>query len=656
MATGCGDVVSLEDLKTAKLHQVFEAEVITGLSGGAPGGSNIDYATNPVTGQVQKTMPAILRDLGFSPASFDFTTGGTLSSNDRGKAVLWTIASGGDGDWYYWEGALPKVIPASSSPASTGGVSDGAWRPVGDIKLRSQISNINSAVLYPELHRARWKDTGDIRAFSPVGDGVTDDTAVVNSAIASFGTTAGKLYFPKNPDGTQRRYLVNWASIVNPYGVQFVGPGSLVSPESVGGLTQRNLYGNQFKISYGHEYLYRVYKRFELNQTANIFLFGDSTMQGGNGEDAAYSTGALVFDIFQAAGLNINVVNRGVAGTSWYQMNALPDVSATSDLFIIKYGINDGGTPGSGDRFANYANALRAKLAQIRAATNGGINTLSIIVVGPNSTNDTEHNRDAIWYEPQREIILQACRDYQCAYFDTYGMMPDVKNAAGFAMDNPFSNGQGVHPMNTMQTWIWGNVINTFFSAYATEKYRSNNFLNVPGAAGVPNAATVLTNYKKGTTMYRATVAAGWPFEGFVTIDRSADDVGSQRLAGFGSAASKSVQRTWNTTTGTWNSWTGTAVGLTIANGGTTTVTPEARVSDNGLVTISGIITGGTVAASTTILSGLPVFLRPTSEKRFAQCNTDGSHIAIGVNSSGNIFLVTAASAAGFHINLSYYI
>lgn len=143
----CGDVLSLEDLQTAKKHQIFEAEVITGKVGGVAGGTAIDYATNQVTGQVQKTMPAILRDLGFEPATFDFTTGGTLSTADRNKAVLWPLSSGGDGYWYYWEGALPKVIPAASTPASTGGVVEGAWRPVGDITLRDDLAANDGAAL-----------------------------------------------------------------------------------------------------------------------------------------------------------------------------------------------------------------------------------------------------------------------------------------------------------------------------------------------------------------------------------------------------------------------------------------------------------------------------------------------------------------------------
>ena len=53
----CGDVLSLEDLQTAKKHQIFEAEVITGKAGGVAGGADIATATNQVTGQVQTTQP-----------------------------------------------------------------------------------------------------------------------------------------------------------------------------------------------------------------------------------------------------------------------------------------------------------------------------------------------------------------------------------------------------------------------------------------------------------------------------------------------------------------------------------------------------------------------------------------------------------------------
>ena len=143
----CGDVLSLEDLQTAKKHQIFEAEVITGKAGGVAGGASIDYATNQVTGQTQKTLPAVLRDAGFRPASFTFETGGTLAAGDSDAAVLWPVSAGGDGQYYIWKGAYPKVIPAGASPATTGGVSDAGWLPLGDITLRDELAAPNGVDL-----------------------------------------------------------------------------------------------------------------------------------------------------------------------------------------------------------------------------------------------------------------------------------------------------------------------------------------------------------------------------------------------------------------------------------------------------------------------------------------------------------------------------
>lgn len=161
------EIITVQDLETLKKHEIFESEVLTGKVGGLATGANIDYATNAVTGQVQKTLPAILRDLGFEPASFDFTTGGTLGVNDRDKAVLWPLAGGGDGFWYNWEGALPKVIPAASTPYTTGGVADGAWRPVGDISLRAELAEDTGFVMIgtpsgtlKDTLAARWANSG----------------------------------------------------------------------------------------------------------------------------------------------------------------------------------------------------------------------------------------------------------------------------------------------------------------------------------------------------------------------------------------------------------------------------------------------------------------------------------------------------------------
>lgn len=132
MSSGCGDVLSLADLQTAKKHQIFEAEVITGKSGGVAGGADIDYATNQVTGQTQKTLPAVLRDAGFSPVSWDFSTGGTLTVNDRDKVVYDPVSR----TWYSYAGTLPVTVPAGFNP-----VGNADWKPQTDPDLRNDLAS-----------------------------------------------------------------------------------------------------------------------------------------------------------------------------------------------------------------------------------------------------------------------------------------------------------------------------------------------------------------------------------------------------------------------------------------------------------------------------------------------------------------------------------
>lgn len=158
MSSGCGDVISLEDMKTIKLHQTFEAEVITGRAGGVASGSEIDFATNQVTGQVQKTLPAILRDMGFNPAAFDFTTGGTVTARDT---VVYNAA---DNNWYSWAGTLPKVVAPGADPTA-----DSNWKPRTDQLLRQNLASYNGLNLigqFPNINTLRQIE------FSSVGQQV----------------------------------------------------------------------------------------------------------------------------------------------------------------------------------------------------------------------------------------------------------------------------------------------------------------------------------------------------------------------------------------------------------------------------------------------------------------------------------------------------
>lgn len=175
MSSGCGDVLSLEDLKTAKKHQTFEAEVITGRVGGVSTGPEIDTATNAVTGQVQKTMPAILRDIGFSPASFDFTSGGTLTVADR-DAVVYNPA---DNNWYSWAGSLPHVVTAGTDPTA-----DSNWKPRTDQLLRQELASTTGADMTGYLLGTVSRKLGEV---------VSVQDFMTNAEIIDANSTTGTM-------------------------------------------------------------------------------------------------------------------------------------------------------------------------------------------------------------------------------------------------------------------------------------------------------------------------------------------------------------------------------------------------------------------------------------------------------------------------------
>lgn len=54
-----------------------------------------------------------------------FSAGYTITT--RKEVLLWSSASGGDGNYYQWMGSLPKTILANSTPTSTGGIGADLW-------------------------------------------------------------------------------------------------------------------------------------------------------------------------------------------------------------------------------------------------------------------------------------------------------------------------------------------------------------------------------------------------------------------------------------------------------------------------------------------------------------------------------------------------
>lgn len=271
MSSGCGDVLTLEDLKTAKKHQLFEAEVITGKQGGLASGVDIDYATNPITGQSQKTLPAVLRDAGFRPAPFTFESGGALSTDDADRVVLWPISAGGDGNYYTWKGSLPKVIPAGSTPENTGGVSDSAWRPVTDVKIRDEVASMQADILGGNIHPAAIGDKAQVGDSVPAGTSyLNTDYGIMRMKPESYGTitaidsssaiVGGESVYLERIAENQGTRLSNWAApgsdvslllnvLINYYTPVYVDIDVNLSSNVISSLDYRRLLGSGGKLT-----------------------------------------------------------------------------------------------------------------------------------------------------------------------------------------------------------------------------------------------------------------------------------------------------------------------------------------------------------------------------------------------------------------------
>lgn len=128
-------------------------------------------------GVARKTLTGAVRDIGI-PIVGDFTTGCTVTSVAQGVQEI-------GGSVYRWKGSLPKVVPPSSTPSGTGGISpSGDWVDVGDATVRaSLISDGRSLEEIATIESRLYADDG----YQLVGDSVI---ARLSTLKAKFGVAA----------------------------------------------------------------------------------------------------------------------------------------------------------------------------------------------------------------------------------------------------------------------------------------------------------------------------------------------------------------------------------------------------------------------------------------------------------------------------------
>jgi len=481
--------------------------------------------------------------------------------------------------------------------------------------------------------------------YGAAGNGTTDDVVAVQGAIDATNqkqtsvTLAGDSVYVTN-------------SLTNTYGVPLTD-GKLLQPDAITGAykVQTNSYApdaNGIMVNRENLASWMLANTIYPVVPNAIYLFGDSTIE----QDALFvPKSEILFEYaLWEAGINwVSTVNRGVSGTSWSDLNAIPDLGVNTRLIVIKYGINDATKT---DNLETLAIDARAKLTAIRAATNGNYYNLSILLMGPSSTYRPATGQDATWYESLRTLYVQLAKEFHCAYFDTYAYLQDTSLAPGFWLDKIPPDQGGIHPTPDASWWIWYEGIKRFvIGEGAWSRNKANNFWNrngsAPGYTAFPTTEPQL--YPMGISIDRATIANGWPVEGTIITIRggSAGDGGEVRqeittidvvplkLMRTGTLLTWTQWAELNTVPTLLNSWTNKGGGYNAAG---------HMVHTDGFVELYGVVTGGTLGASIFLL---PSNARPFNTHLFVTAGGTGSGTAatITVFSNGNVYASAASNA-----------
>jgi hypothetical protein len=166
------DLLTVEDLQAAKQDDTFHAEVITGKVGGAATGASIDYATHARTGQVQKTLPAIMRDNGVRNVGL-FVGGVTFTA-------ISDVAYDGSGNGWIYLGDYPFTATAGTVP------SEPTYKQVS-VKSHNYLTDRDAVGAHDTIYRRST-------TVAEIGSGVFsvgDILEITDRANAQFDVVSG---------------------------------------------------------------------------------------------------------------------------------------------------------------------------------------------------------------------------------------------------------------------------------------------------------------------------------------------------------------------------------------------------------------------------------------------------------------------------------
>lgn len=513
----------------------------------------------------------------------------------------------------------------------------------------------------PGTQHAKNMEHLSVMDFGAVGNGVADDSSAVNNALAQRVFSV----LTRN-DG---KYLV--PSLNNPLGTQIIGKGQLLK-NVTGGQEMQNSYVDAYQRMTGQENLAAWFSILMLGGSSPKIVFSGDSTTAGDGTSAKFKIDLLVKERIRQRGLQttfgINAVNKGHSGAStgaWNSTYVTEDIAENAALYVVRWGINDVKDVNT------FATNLREGLTKYRAARPFATN--SILLMMPNSTYDIPNGRDAKWYEQLYNVYVQAARDFKCAFLDTYAITQNSKGLAGLLMDNPYGDGRGIHPNDTLNSIIAGYIVDTIVPEGLTTVYGTTRLANYAGAEDATiNASRPPAEFSEMISIIRALPSNGWAIDGNAITFRTMDGTLLQFIFGYKDADRGTMfvrmgrAATLGGESATWSPSYQVANRFQSADIVTTGVYSPGTSKCNRTgtqVIVDGKMTTSTptnINAGTTI-GTVPAGYRPTRDVMYGTAtmvNSAGTsflQVPVNVQTNGAISVAGAATSVSYiYLNISY--
>lgn len=178
-----------------------------------------------LTPQIREAIRRSYAEAGYNMVVGSFEAGGTVAT--AGQVLLFEA----EGKGYSWNGTLPKIVSAGSTPAGSGGIGSNEWID------RSEWLGVNSVSVKDPMFAGGAK-----------GDGVSNDTVPMQAAMAYIASHGGTLYIPAGNYQIANSLFIT--SAAKPFAIVGDGSGSTILTRSANSSTVLTIgISNYWRIS-----------------------------------------------------------------------------------------------------------------------------------------------------------------------------------------------------------------------------------------------------------------------------------------------------------------------------------------------------------------------------------------------------------------------